>query len=43
LFADSPASLAALPRLEKLFGVRFLTHQTDDGLFLRTADFSEFS
>ncbi len=43
LFADCPVSLAALPKLEKLFGVRFLTHQSDEGLFLRTADFSEFS
>jgi iron complex transport system ATP-binding protein len=37
LFADCPASLEALPQLERLFSVRFLTHQVDDVLFLRTA------
>jgi iron complex transport system ATP-binding protein len=36
LFADCPASREALPQLERLFGVRFLTHQVDDVLFLHT-------
>lgn len=35
LFADCPASLKALPDLERLFGVHFLAHQIDDVLFLR--------
>ena len=37
LFADCPASIAAMPQLERLFGVRFLTHQVDGVLFLHTA------
>ena len=37
LFADCPASIAALPQLERLFSVRFLTHQADDVLFLCAA------
>jgi iron complex transport system ATP-binding protein len=35
LFADCSASLEALPALERLYGVRFLVHQTDEVLFLR--------
>lgn len=37
LFADCTASIAALPQLERLFSVRFLTHQADDVLFLCAA------
>jgi iron complex transport system ATP-binding protein len=42
LFADCPASLEALPHLERLFSVRFLTHQVDDILFLHTAGLVEY-
>lgn len=43
LFADCPASLEAVPNLESLFRVKFLVHQTDDVLFLRTNNASKFS
>jgi iron complex transport system ATP-binding protein len=42
LFADCPASLEALPQLERLFSVRFLKHQIDDVLFLQTAGGVEY-
>jgi iron complex transport system ATP-binding protein len=42
LFADCPASIAALPQLERLFSVRFLTHQVDDVWFLRAAGLAQY-
>jgi iron complex transport system ATP-binding protein len=42
LFADCPASIAALPQLERLFSVRFLTHQVDDVWFLRAAGLVQY-
>ena len=42
LFADCPASIAALPQLERLFSVRFLTHQADDVLFLCAAGLVQY-
>ena len=42
LFADCPASSAALPQLERLFGVRFLTHQVDDVWFLCAAGLAQY-
>ena len=42
LFADCPASIAAVPQLGRLFGVRFLTHQADDVLFLCAAGLVQY-